>query len=174
MIHEPLKQRDKKIKMTIETQELIDKYKNWVSTLLIDRWGSTTIVTRGKLYEADTLPGYIALDDGVPKGLITYYISNRECEVISLDSLSEGIGVGSALLKTIQAFALSRRCQRIWLITTNDNTAALRFYQKRGFKIIAVYNDEIAKSRKLKPEIPNLGNDGIPIRDEIELEMKLS
>jgi hypothetical protein len=30
------------------------------------------------------------------------------------------------------------------------------------------------KSRLLKPEIPLIGNDGIPIRDEIELEMILA
>jgi hypothetical protein len=59
------------------------------------------------------------------------------------------------------------------LITTNDNTAALRFWQKRGFKLLRVHRNAVEKSRKLKPEIPLTGNDGIPIRDEIELEMML-
>ncbi|HEX7715028.1 MAG TPA: GNAT family N-acetyltransferase, partial [Bacillota bacterium] len=64
-------------------------------------------------------------------------------------------------------------CQRLWLITTNDNLAAIRFYQLRGFVLVALHRDAIAQSRKLKPEIPLRGIDGIPIRDEIELEVVL-
>jgi hypothetical protein len=59
------------------------------------------------------------------------------------------------------------------LITTNDNTKALRFWQKRGFRLAAVHRNAVEKSRKIKPEIPLTGNDGIPIKDEIELEMAL-
>ena len=62
----------------------------------------------------------------------------------------------------------------MWLITTNDNLNALRFWQKRGFHLIKIYPSAIDKvSRKIKPQIPKMGADGIPIRDEIELEMKL-
>ncbi|MEM6284414.1 MAG: GNAT family N-acetyltransferase, partial [Chloroflexota bacterium] len=60
-----------------------------------------------------------------------------------------------------------------WLITSNDNTPALRYWQKRGFEIIAVHRDAITEARRLKPEIPLVGMDDIPIRDEIELEMRL-
>ncbi len=51
---------------------------------------------------------------------------------------------------------------------------ALRFYQKRGFVLVAIHRDALDISRKLKPEIPLIGNDGIPLRDEIELEMILN
>jgi hypothetical protein len=61
----------------------------------------------------------------------------------------------------------------MWLITTNDNMAALRFWQKRGFMLVAVYTNALEQSRKLKPEIPLIGLDGIPLRDEIELELLL-
>jgi len=56
---------------------------------------------------------------------------------------------------------------------TNDNTHALRFYQKQGFHLHALRVNALAESRKLKPEIPEVGNDGIPLRDEIELSMWL-
>jgi RimJ/RimL family protein N-acetyltransferase len=62
---------------------------------------------------------------------------------------------------------------RVWLITTNDNTDALRFYQKAGFRIVAVHQDAVALARRIKPEIPIMGENGIPIRDEIELELML-
>jgi RimJ/RimL family protein N-acetyltransferase len=73
----------------------------------------------------------------------------------------------------VQQAAHQAGCRRLWLITTNDNTAALRFYQRRGFTLAAIHCDAVSRSRQIKPEIPLIGNDGIPIRDEIELEMWL-
>ena len=49
----------------------------------------------------------------------------------------------------------------------------MRFYQKRGFVLVAVHRNALAESRRLKPEIPLIGIDDIPLRDEIELEMEL-
>lgn len=49
----------------------------------------------------------------------------------------------------------------------------LRYYQKNGFHLHALRVNALAESRKLKPEIPAFGNDGIPLRDEIELSMTL-
>jgi ribosomal protein S18 acetylase RimI-like enzyme len=88
-----------------------------------------------------------------------------------MKSLAEGIGVGSALVNAVKTIAASAKCRRLWLVTTNDNTYALRFYQKRGFQIVAAHRNALERSRKLKPEIPLEGVDGIPIRDEIELEI---
>jgi ribosomal protein S18 acetylase RimI-like enzyme len=81
--------------------------------------------------------------------------------------------VGSALIEAATQAARRVGCRRLWLITTNDNTHALRFYQKRGFVIAAIHVNALEKARRLKPEIPLIGEDGIPLRDEIELEMIL-
>jgi N-acetylglutamate synthase-like GNAT family acetyltransferase len=97
----------------------------------------------------------------------------RECEIVTLDSLKPGRGVGSVLVKTAIKKALSEQCQRVWLITTNDNLYALEFYRKIGFELVAIYRGAVENSRKVKPCIPELGNNGIPIQDEIELEMIL-
>ena len=78
-----------------------------------------------------------------------------------------------SLIDAVKEIAAAAGCKRIWLITTNDNTAALRFYQKYGLALVAVHRNAVEASRRLKPEIPLTGNDGIPIRDEIELEMVL-
>lgn len=145
----------------------------WVNQLLRDNWGSVVIVSRGKVHRADGLPGFIAVLDGQPAGLITYDIAGSDCEITSINSLAEGRGIGSALVAALKQTAAAAGCQRLWLITTNDNTAALRFWQKRGFTLVAVYPDAIEPSRRLKPEIPLIGNHGIPIRDEIELEIIL-
>ena len=106
-------------------------------------------------------------------GLALYRVDGKECEIMSMNSLVEGIGIGSALVDAVKDAAVKAECKRLWLITTNDNTKALRFWQKRGFKLAAVYPGAIEKSRLIKPEIPLTGNDGIPIRDEIELERVL-
>jgi RimJ/RimL family protein N-acetyltransferase len=90
-----------------------------------------------------------------------------------MNSLASGLGVGSLLIDAVKSAAISSRCRRLWLITTNDNTPALRFYQKRGFQLVALHRDAVTQSRNLKPEIPALGCDGIQVRDEIELEILL-
>jgi len=145
----------------------------WVASLLSEHWGSARMITRGKTFYADELPGFAAIQNDKVVGLITYCIDDNECEIGSMNSLVEGIGVGTALVEATRNAAVSTKCRRLWLITTNDNMQALRFWQKRGFSLVAVYPNAVEKSRKLKPEIPLLGNDGIPIRDEIELELIL-
>lgn len=131
------------------------------------------IITRGKVHHADRLPGFIAEEDDKPIGLITYKIIGKECEIVTMNSLAGGKGVGSALGDAVKKVAKNAGCERLWLITTNDNTNAIRFWQRRGFILLAVHRNAIEQSRKLKPEIPLTGNEGIPIRDEIELEMSL-
>jgi len=158
---------------TVAIRKFDDFHRMWARRLLTDRWGSSSIVSRGRIHNADALPGFVAMAGGAPKGLITYRIEENQCEIISLDSLAEGSGIGTALLGAVLDVARSSGCVRMWLITTNDNTSALRFWQRRGFEIVALYRGAVGESRKLKPEIPYLGSTGIPIRDEIELELCL-
>ena len=105
-------------------------------------------------------------------GLLTYSALGDACEIVTINALLRGMGIGTALIQALKA-ALSWRCRRLWLITTNDNLAAMRFYQKRGFRLVAVHRNALDEARKLKPEIPLTGLDGIPLHDEIELEMML-
>jgi N-acetylglutamate synthase-like GNAT family acetyltransferase len=147
--------------------------KDWVASLLAEWWAGPIIVTRGRVHKADGLPGFVAVQEGKPAGLLTYQINGKECEIISMNSLAENQGIGSALIDAVKSAAANAGCKRLWLITTNDNRAALRFWQKRGFSLVAIHRNAVEQSRRLKPEIPLTGNDGIPIRDEIELEMIL-
>ena len=117
--------------------------------------------------------GFAAFDGEKAVGLVTYLIRFGECEILSLDSLVEGQGIGSALVESVRKIALQSGVRRLWLVTTNDNLSALRFYQKRGFQLVKIHRRAADESRKIKPSIPLIGNFGIPIRDEIELEMLL-
>lgn len=138
-------------------------------------WGSSKMVISSGIYDCEELDGFIVVNtENKLIGLITYIITNNECEIISLDSIEEEKGIGSLLVQEIENHAVKKKCKRLKLITTNDNLLALKFYQKRGFHLSKIFINAVEKARKLKPEIPLIGNDGIPIRDEIELEKLLS
>ena len=152
--------------------------RNWVAHFLDEHWSSTKVVTRGKSVYAHLLPGFVAEladapDDAPAIGLVTYNLEGDNCEIMTLNSLQPGIGVGTALLEAIKMAAEEAGLRRLWLIITNDNMHALRFLQKRGFHLAAVYPQSLTESRKMKPQIPLVGQDGIPLRDEIELELIL-
>jgi len=145
----------------------------WVAQIMHERWGSNMVVSRGVIYYPQDLPGFVALHQNEKVGLVTYNIIGKSCEIVTIDSTYPSSGVGSALIEAVRDIAIKSGCKRLWLITTNDNMNALRFYQKRGFVLVAIHRNALELSRKLKPEIPLIGNDGIPLRDEIELEMML-
>lgn len=144
-----------------------------VSGLLDGLWGSHRVVSRGKIYDAAKLPGFLAYESGEVVGLLTLHIQGGQCEVITLDAFTVGRGIGSQLLQEAVREARSRGCHRLWLITTNNNLEALAFYQKRGLRMVAIHQDAVTEARKLKPQIPLVGSNGIPIRDEVEFEIEL-
>ncbi|HEX6270684.1 MAG TPA: GNAT family N-acetyltransferase [Anaerolineales bacterium] len=138
-----------------------------------DNWGDEFVVAHGVIYRPEALDGFVALDGDEWAGEITYHFSESDCEIVSLDSLRQGQGIGTQLIEKVIGVAREKGCRRIFVITTNDNLHALGFYQKRGFELVAIHRGVVTESRKIKPSIPLIGNDGIPLKDEIELEMKL-
>lgn len=157
----------------VQILPLDDSFRDWATDILINNWDTPLVVSRGHLHDASKLPGYVAVQGIRPVGLATYHIAEDECELVTLNSLRPKLGIGSALIAAVKEKAINAGCHRLWLITTNDNTAAIRFYQQRGFCLAALYKDALVESRRLKPQIPLVGEDGIPIRDEIELEIRL-
>jgi N-acetylglutamate synthase-like GNAT family acetyltransferase len=158
--------------ITIQPLNIADQ--EWVSQFMLAHWGSNKVVSRGVVYSPQDLPGFVATHDGEKVGLVTYNITGSNCEIVTIDSIRPFSGVGTALIEAVKNIALQSGCKRLWLITTNDNLNALRFYQKRGFELVAIHRNALDISRKLKPEISLIGKDGIPLRDEIELEMILN
>jgi predicted acetyltransferase len=146
---------------------------DWITHFAKERWGADLIVGHDATYQISHLPGFVARTRGEAVGLVTYHVQNEACEIVSIDSIRPGLGIGTLLLNAVKKIAHQQGCKRLWLITTNDNLNALRFYQKRGFVLVAVHSNAIEQARKVKPQIPLIGEDGIPIRDEIELEWRL-
>jgi DNA-3-methyladenine glycosylase I len=145
----------------------------WAAQFVIEQWGAQTVVVHDTIYHPASLPGFVAWRGGSRIGLVIYHFAGDACEIVTLDSLCPGIGVATALIKVVRCVAQEAGCRRLWLVTTNDNVEALRFYQKRGFVLVAVHRNALERSRRLKPEIPRVGLHGIPLRDEIELELAM-
>jgi ribosomal protein S18 acetylase RimI-like enzyme len=139
-----------------------------------EHWGDEFMIAHGATFGPENVSGFIALNGGNDwVGLVTFVFDGDECEIVSLDSLCENEGVGTALISAVTEEARGLQCRRVHLTTTNDNLRALGFYQKRGFHLSALRVDAVAEARKIKPVIPLIGENGIPLRDEIELEMTL-
>jgi GNAT superfamily N-acetyltransferase len=145
----------------------------WVSRVMIKEWYSQIVVSHGEIFHPATLPGFAAIMGEERIGLLTYKISRTGCEIITLNSWRENMGVGTALIAAARQTAEQAGCNRMVVVTTNNNFHALRFYENRGFIVDTVRRDAIATSRKFKPQIPLLDESGTPIRDEIELEIQL-
>ena len=146
--------------------------KNWIPQFITERWGAEFIVAHGKIYYPRDLPGFVALKGAERAGLITYCLAEKNCEIVSIDSLVQSVGIGTALIEAVTGVARESACKRVWLTTTNDNLNALRFYQKRGFVLVTIHQNAVNVARQYKP-IPLTGANGIPIRDEIELELMI-
>lgn len=142
----------------MNVHKITEKQRHNVEQFFISNWGSCEMVTSSGVYDCKELDGFIVCNDKDEiRGLITYTEIDRVCEVISLDSLDEGKGIGSALLEAVE-FEVKRTCNEIKLITTNDNMKALGFYQKRGYRLTRIIRDAVTEARKHKPEIPLMGS----------------
>lgn len=147
--------------------------RSWINEFIKENWGSGIIVVREKCYIPAELQGFCAEMQEEKIGLITYKFENDECEIVSLDSKLEKIGIGTKLISLVIEEAKKNNCTKIKLITTNDNIEAISFYKNRGFSLVQIYPNSMAANRLIKKEIPLIGNNGIPIKDEIEFELKL-
>ena len=148
-----------------------------VAALLAQR-GAARVARRNQLLDPLDHPALLAEDeqDGRLLGVLTYVVDRDrgQCEVLTIDAEQQWRGVGTALLRLVERVAAQEGCRRLWLVTTNDNVDALRFYQRRGFRLAALRPGAVDDSRaRLKPEIPTVGDYGIPLRDELELEKRL-
>lgn len=145
----------------------------FVTHILIKSWNSVEVVSKGKIHDASKLKGFIAIVDNKPCGLTTFDINKNECELVTLDSILEGHGAGFALVREVIEHAKSQNCRRLWTVTTNDNAHAQEFYKKLGFRYVTTYPNAVSHSRILKPSIPLVGINNVPITDEIEFELNI-
>ncbi len=153
----------------IKIRKINKKDKKWIAKFISENWGSEKIVAHKKIFYPYNLPGFVVYNKKEMLGLATYDIKNNSLEIVTMNAVFQSKGIGTVLLKAIERTAHRLKCEKIWLITTNDNIDALAFYLKKGFSITKIHKNALDFSRKIKPEIPLIGNYGIPLRDEVEL-----
>jgi ribosomal protein S18 acetylase RimI-like enzyme len=132
------------------------------------------VTGRGGVWRPAELPGFAVFESDDCVGLVTYEIAREACEIVTIDALREGSGVGTMLLDAVVDAARSAGCTRVQLLTTNNNLRALAFYQKRGFRLVGLVPGAIDEQRKLKPSISEVDSAGLPIRDELHLELPIT
>lgn len=160
----------------IAIQPGTEQDRSWIAEELTRNWGGVEISSLGVWHRADMLPCLIAWNDSKRVGLATFTPpqAGEACEVITLSSALENAGVGAALLGACVECARSAGCRRVFLTTTNDNLRAIGFYQRRGWRMVAVHRGAMDRARAIKPSIPVLGMNNIPLHDEIEFEILLA
>ena len=146
----------------------------WAEALVAHHFGSARVVSRGRLHETAGMPCLAAYDSGVPVGLLHHRLDDAgDMEAVTLVAVQPRRGIGTALLGALAEQVETAGCRRVWLVTTNDNTAAQHFYRARGWTLLAVHVGAVTSARALKPEIPLLGEGGVAIEDELEYELLL-
>lgn len=150
-----------------------DSDRERVKRITEERWGAPIVAVHDMIYRPSELRGFLAADGEDILGLVTFRINLNACEIVTLDAMRPRNGIGTALVEAVAGVAQTAGCKRLWLMTTNDNLDALRFYLRRGFRLVAVHPGAVDRARLLKPSIPETGDFAIPIHDELELERVL-
>ncbi|HEY8171104.1 MAG TPA: GNAT family N-acetyltransferase, partial [Candidatus Limnocylindria bacterium] len=141
---------------------------------VVQVWGADSVVAHGEVLLPAQLPGFVALEGERIAGHASYRLQAGACELTSIDADPPRQGVGTLLLDAVIGEARRAGCVTVWLTTTNDNLDALGFYQRRGFRLRALRPGAVNLARDtLKPEIPRIGSHGIPMHDELDLELVL-
>jgi ribosomal protein S18 acetylase RimI-like enzyme len=151
-----------------------DEDDDWLRSVLLEQWGGEPIVGRGRAHRVEDLEGLVALIGEERVGVLTYCIDADVCEIVTLNAFREGVGVGRALIEAVAERARAAGAGTLLVMTTNDNVGALRFYQRAGFHLNELRSGAVEEARRVKPTIPLVGTDQIPVRDELDLVRDLS
>ncbi len=146
-----------------------DDLAGWIAA----HWHGDVIVIRERAFRAEELDGFVAVRNGIVGGVLSFVAMEDTLQLVSLDASYRREGIGTSLVAAAVAHAGELGLRRVVLTTTNDNATALIFWQRLGFRLVALRPGAIDRTRHLKPTLPELGENDIPIRDELDLELLL-
>lgn len=161
------------MEQNIQIKEITPDDSAWLEKLIENEWGGNPLVVRTVSYFPHKMAGFVAFHGDERIGILSYEIRKETCEIIIFEVFDKFKGIGTKMLEALKELAREKGCKQIYLMTTNDNLDALRFYQKRGFTISGIHIDSVKKSREIKPSIGLTGDFGIPVRDEIDLILEI-
>jgi len=139
-----------------------------------ETWG-LPVVSIDRTYEPEDVQGLVWRDEwGDAQGLITWHIEGEHAEIVTVDAYQQGRHIGGRLLDGAEAELRRRGVHHATIVTTNDNLRAIAFYVRRGYRMVRIALDDMERVRKIKPSVPRLGLNNVPLRDMIELEKDLT
>jgi ribosomal protein S18 acetylase RimI-like enzyme len=153
--------------------EIRDADRGEVADFIERYWGSKISMSHGQAFYPHKEQGFVERRDGAIVGLLTYHLDAEGMEVLTLNSTREGEGIGSSLMLNAIEAARKKGCRKIWLTTTNDRLRVIDFYQRLGFRMTAINLGVVDQARKVKPQIPAVGERGVPIHDEVVMELAI-
>ena len=156
----------------LRVRALRDDERAWAAGVVHESWGDDIVIAAGREHRLAELPALVAEAAAERAGLATYLVEGDNCELVTLDGLTIGAGIGGALVEAVANAARAAGCTRLHVTTTNDNLPALRLYQRHDFVLVTLRPGVIDETRRIK-EISATGHAGIPIRDELALERAL-
>ena len=158
---------------SMDRREITETDRPAIAEFIERHWHSRVVMSRGKVYHPHECDGFIEWRNDDIVGLLTYRPDEDSMEILTLNSTLEGTGIGSSLMLLAIEKARELSLHRVWLTTTNDNLRAIGFYQRLGFRMVAVNLGVVDEARKIKPQIPEVGYKGIAVHDEIILELRI-
>jgi GNAT superfamily N-acetyltransferase len=156
---------------TLQFRPIADKV--FVGRFIASRWGTNALFMSGWVRPASEVEAIGAYEADALVGLATWSVTKGIAAIYSLDSLTEGRGVGGRLIDAVAAAARLAGATRLRTSTTNDNLHALGFLQRRGFRLTTLYAGAAVAYAMSHPELAAEGMGGIPRRDALELELDL-
>lgn len=135
---------------------------------IIDNWHGSIMIIKGERVDITTEDGYCIIDKNSVVAVVTYRLKNNICEITLLHTIKQRCGIGKMLVYEVIKTVRSKGVDTVMVVTTNDNVGAIAFYQKIGFDIVNIYRNSMDYVRKMKPTVPIMGENNIPLKHEIE------
>ena len=142
--------------------------------IMLANWGSQSMMIDLHVYdvaEIDALGLYEP--DGRTAALASWTVRGENAYLCALLSLRPGEGVAIRMLNAVVAAARAAGARKLKAMLTNDNMPGLTLYQRQGFRLSGLYLEAIDAYRSVVPGVVKTGYRDIPVRDAIELEIKL-
>jgi ribosomal protein S18 acetylase RimI-like enzyme len=152
----------------LRASELHDRER--LEELALHFWGETEVECFDGVYDVLELPALVAELGSEVLGAVSYAVDGERMNLVMFNVLPDfqGRGVGKALLQAAVEKARMLGLTRLVVATSNDDLPALAFYQRARFTVEAV-----VPGRILEHHGGEEGFAGIPVRDEIRLQLLL-
>ena len=138
-----------------------------------ERWGGC-VISPNAAYQPPDVQGMVLLTDGGELAAIATWAPTRVgAEITTLDAIIEGHDYDARLLHMLELFLTEQGVRCATIVTSNDNLRAFQLYARRGYRLVAIHRDAMEHVRKIKPSLPEIGEDGIPVCDMWEFEKGL-